>query len=439
MIGLRWKGTAVDKKSKKKVEGQGLNAQMLVPIVGLMAAVKGALMDWVINGGLAVVAALLEQEREALCGPRYRHLPNRTATRGGYAPAEAVLGGRRVSLKRPRAHDVATGEELALPSWEQLANEDPLTARAVEQMLIGVSTRKYKRSLETLPAAVEERGTSKSAVSRRFVAATEAELTKHWTASLKETSLAVLMIDGLVCGEHTILVAIGIDEKGNKRVLGLTEGATENSSACTHLLTGLVERGLDTTKSILVVIDGGKALAKSVRDVFGARALVQRCQVHKKRNVLDHLPENRRSSVGAMISTAYNSKDPKKASLMLKKIAAQLDHNHPGAAASLREGLAETLTIKEAYLPERLERTLSTTNPIENINGGIRRTTKNVRRWQGGTMVLRWVGAALTEAEKGFRRLKGHAAMPKLVAFLRAHDSRLDESKVPVASRARAA
>ena len=439
MIGLRWKGTAVEKKSKKKVEGQGLNAQMLVPIVGLMAAVKGALLDWVINGGLAVVAALLEQEREALCGPRYRHLPNRTATRSGYAPAEAVLGGRRVSLKRPRVRDVDTGEELALPSWEHLANEDPLTARAVEQMLIGVSTRKYKRSLETLPSAAEERGTSKSAVSRRFVAATEQELTKHWSASLKGAALAVMMIDGLVCGEHTILVAIGIDEKGNKRVLGLTEGVTENASACTRLLTGLVERGLDTSKSMLVVIDGGKALAKSVRDVFGSRALVQRCQVHKKRNVLDHLPENRRASVGAMLSTAYNCQDPQKASRMLKKIARQLEHNHPGAAESLREGLDETLTVKEAGLPERLERTLSTTNPIENINGAVRRTTRNVRRWEGGKMVLRWVGAALTEAEKGFHRLKGHAGMPKLVAFLRAHDSRLDESNAPVASRARVA
>jgi transposase-like protein len=181
----------------------------------------------------AVLAALLEQEREVLCGPRYRHLAGRTASRNGYAPGELVLGGRRVSVKRPRARAVGSGEEVALPSWEHLAKEDPLTARAVEQMLVGVSTRKYKRSLEAMPAGVEERGTSRSAVSRRFVAATEEELTKHWNSSLMNLPLAALMVDGIVCGEHTILAAIGIDEKGNKHALGLVEGATESASACT--------------------------------------------------------------------------------------------------------------------------------------------------------------------------------------------------------------
>lgn len=433
----------MEKKSRKKGEAQGARAQLLMPIAGLMTTVKGALMDWVINGGLAALAMLLEQEREALCGPRYRHLPERTATRAGYAPAELVLGGRRVSVKRPRVRGIDSDEEIALPSWEQFANEDPLTDRAVEQMLVGVSTRKFKRSLEAMPEGVEERGTSKSAVSRRFVAATEQELAEHWSGSLTNLRLVALMIDGIACGEHIILVAIGIDEKGNKHPLGLAEGATENASACTRLLTNLVERGLDTTKSILIVIDGAKAIAKAVRDVFGPRALVQRCRVHKKRNVLDHLPEHRRASVGAMISTAYGCADPKRALDMLKKLARQLDHHHPGAAESLREGLEETLTIKAASLPEALERTLSTTNPIENLNGAVRRTTRNVRRWQGGKMVLRWVGAALTEAEKGFRRLKGYAGIPKLLAFLRAHDAKLDAREaandITLASRRKAA
>jgi transposase-like protein len=223
----------MEKKSRKKDEGQGARAQVLLPIVGLLATMRGALMDLVINGGLAVLAALLEQEREVLCGPRYRHLAGRTASRNGYAPGELVLGGRRVSVKRPRARAVGSGEEVALPSWEHLAKEDPLTARAVEQMLVGVSTRKYKRSLEAMPAGVEERGTSRSAVSRRFVAATEEELTKHWNSSLMNLPLAALMVDGIVCGEHTILAAIGIDEKGNKHALGLVEGATESASACT--------------------------------------------------------------------------------------------------------------------------------------------------------------------------------------------------------------
>ena len=422
---MLWKGTAVDKKTKKKDEGQGARAQMLLPVLGVLVALKGDLLDLVVRSGLQVLGALLEQERTLLCGPRYQHQPERRAQRSGYAKAELPLGGRRVSIARPRVRGV-DGEEVRLPSWEQFSKDDPLTERAVEQMLIGVATRKYARSLEPLPEEVKGRGTSKSAVSRRFVEATAEKLSMEWSKSLAELSLSALMIDGIVCGEHTVLVAIGIDERGNKHVLGLAEGATENASACTRLLTGLVTRGLNTTKSIVVVIDGSKALAKAVRSVFGSRALIQRCQVHKKRNVLESLPEQMRSSVGAMMTTAYQCRDPKKAISILQKIARQLEHHHPGAAESLREGLEETVTITAAQLCEQLARTLATTNPIENINSSIRRTTRNVKRWQGGTMVLRWVGAALHEAAKGFHRLKGHAGMPKLVAFLRANDECLD-------------
>jgi transposase-like protein len=435
MIGLRWKGTAVDKKSKKKDEGQGARAQMLLPLLGLLVTLKGDLLELVVRSGLQVLGALLEQERTLLCGPRYRHQPERRAERAGYAKGELPLGGRRVSIARPRVRGV-DGAEVPLPSWEELSKTDPLTERAVEQMLIGVATRKYDRSLEPLPDEVNSRGTSRSAVSRRFVNATAEKLSAEWSESVAGLRLSVLMIDGIVCGEHTVLVVIGIDEKGNKHVLGLAEGATENASACTRLLTNLVERGLDTARSIVVVIDGAKALAKAVRSVFGSRAVIQRCQVHKKRNVLESLPQQMRSSIGSMMTTAYQCRDPKKAILMLQKIARQLDNHHPGAAESLREGLEETVTITAADLCEPLRRTLATTNPIENINGSIRRTTRNVKRWQGGTMVLRWVGAALHEAAKGFHRLKGHAGMPKLVAFLRANDSRLDEA---VAARPKAA
>jgi len=435
MIGLLWKGTAVDKKTKKKDEGQGARAQMLLPVLGLLVTLKGDLLDLVVRSGLQVLGALLEQERTLLCGPRYQHQPERRAQRSGYAKAELPLGGRRVSIARPRVRDV-DGEEVRLPSWEQFAKDDPLTERAVEQMLIGVATRKYARSLEPLPEEVNGRGTSKSAVSRRFVEATAEKLSVEWSRSLTELSLSALMIDGIVCGEHTVLVTIGIDEKGNKHVLGLAEGAAENASACTRLLTNLVTRGLNTTRSIVVVIDGSKALAKAVRSVFGSRALIQRCQVHKKRNVLESLPEQMKSSVGAMMTTAYQCRDPKKAIGMLQKIARQLEHRHPGAAESLREGLEETVTITAAQLCDPLARTLATTNPIENINSAIRRTTRNVKRWQSGTMVLRWVGAALHEAAKGFHRLKGHAGMPKLVAFLRANDERLDNE---VAAKKKAA
>ena len=390
-----------------------------------LVTVSDALYDLVIGSGMAVLRALLEQDREALCGPRYRHDPLREATRGGHAPGELVLGGRRVRVPRPRVR-AKDGTELALPNWEAFANEDPLTDRAVNQMLVGVATRKYARSLEATPPEVEARGTSKSAVSRRFVAATAAKLKEGMTASLSKMKLAVLMLDGIVCGEHTIVVALGIDEKGAKHVLGITEGATENSSACAALLANLIERGLPSDQSLLVVIDGSKAMAKAVRNAFGKRAMVQRCQVHKRRNVLDKLPERLRPSVGAVMTQAYRTRDHGRALRLLTNIARRLDHECPGAAASLREGLAETLTVLAFKLPESLERTLATTNPIENLNGLIRARTRNVRQWNGGTMVLRWVSAALADAAKGFRRLKGYTGMPQLVAALRANDERVN-------------
>jgi len=420
----------MEKTRKKKTESQE-PGQLVMPLLGLLATIKGALFDVVIGSGLAMVQAMLEQEREQLCGARYRHDPGRKASRAGYTDeAELVLGGRRVAVKRPRVRS-SQGKEIALPSWEKFAAEDPLNARAVEQMLLGVATRKYGRSLEPLPAGTKSRGTSKSAVSRRFVEATAKNLAEWLARSLSSLTLAALMLDGIVCGEHTVLVALGIDEKGSKHVLGLWEGATENAAACTALLSNLVERGLDTTRAMLVVIDGSKALAKAVRDTFGKRALIQRCQVHKKRNILEHLPERMRSAADATITTAYHCRDPKRALEMLNKLARQLERKHPSAAASLREGLEETLTVLSFGLLDALERTLVTTNPIENLNSVLRRTHRNVKRWQDGTMVLRWVSIGLQEATKGFRRLKGHEGMPKLVAALRAHDALLDGALAP--------
>jgi len=238
--------------------------------------------------------------------------------------------------------------------------------------------------------------------------------------------LAVLMMDGIHFGEHVILVALGIDESGKKHVLGLREGATENAASCTALLTNLTERGLETTRSRLMVIDGGKALRRAVREVFGKRALVQRCQLHKKRNVLDQLPERMRASVSAALSQAYASRDKATALRLLHNLERRLAKEHPGAAASLREGLEETLTVVDLGLPRALERTLATTNPIENLNSVARRVCGRVKRWRGGEMIVRWMVRAMSEAAKGFRRLKGHAGMPLLIAWLRRNDEAID-------------
>ncbi len=404
---------------------------------GLAEALREGLRALVVTAGLHAMQDLLEQERRAVCGPRYAHQPERQASRAGHARGELVLGGRRVAVKRPRAR-TNEGREVVLPSWELAARQDPLHERAFEQMVVGVATRRYDRSLEAVPESVEVRGTSKSAVSRRFVSVTRAKLSTWLARGLGDIDLTALMIDGVHFAEHVVLVALGIDASGAKHVLGLWEGATENAAACTSLLGNLRERGIRTDRSLLVTIDGSKALAKAVRDVFGARALIQRCQVHKKRNVLDQLPEKVQPQVKAAITEAYRSRDADRARWLLT-LAKKLEADHPGAAASLREGLDETLTVMRLQLPRALERTLSTTNAIENLMGRARSVTRNVKRWRGGEMILRWMAAAASEAEKGFRRLKGHAGVPKLVTALRKRDVRIEAGEKEIDGKETAA
>lgn len=421
------------KTARSKLRNQAPSSPQLA--FGAMVDARCALHEAVLTAGMSVLAAMLEDERTALCGPRYAHDAERSAGRAGHVDGELALGGRRVSIRRPRVRGI-DGREVPLKTWEQLASTDHLQARAVEQMVLGVATRKYARSLEAPPSGVRSRGTSRSAVSRRFVAATKAKLAEMMSQDLSALNVSIVMVDGIHVGEHVVLVALGIDDAGSKHILGLYEGATENATCCTGLLSDLQARGVRTDRATLFVIDGSKAIAKAIRKVFGAHAIIQRCQVHKRRNVLDHLPESMKKSVGRTISSAYKSTDAKRAQRMLEALARQLERKHPAAAASLREGLEETLTVVRLGLTGWLARTLATTNPIEFINGRVRKTTHNVDRWDGGDMVLRWLAVALVEASKTFRKLRGHADMPKLIAALRAHDETLKPRPIDVSKKA---
>lgn len=380
-------------------------------------AMRRDLREFVIAAGTAALSAVLEEERTAAAGPRYTHQPARTARRAGTALGELVMGGRRVQVRRPRVRTM-DGDEVQLPSWAAFAAEDPLDERAVNQMLIGVSTRRYGRSLEPLAAPLPSRGTSKSAVSRRFVAATKKQMGEWLGRDLSQVDLAVLMIDGIVIAEHVMLVALGIDADGKKHVLGVREGATENAAACTALLADLRDRGLPTDRAVLAVIDGGKALARAVRNVFGARAIVQRCQAHKARNVVDQLPEELRPSVRQTLRDAYATVDADRARTMLVNLARRLREEHPGAAASLEEGLDDTIAVKRLKLPRKLERQLSTTNAIENLMGSVRDLARRVKRWRGGLMIQRWTVAAVADAATRFRRITG--AREGMTALMRA-------------------
>lgn len=390
------------------------------------AQLRRQLLATVIAAGIDQLHAMLEEDREQLCGPRYQHSAEREVVRGGHADGELVLGGRRVRVLRPRVRRVGqgVGGEVHLPTWEAFADEDPLQQRALEQMVIGVSTRKYSRSLEAMDAEVASRGTAKSAVSRRFVVGTQKKLQELKTRSLAELDLLVLMIDGVHFSDHVVLVALGIDADGKKHILGLCEGATENTVACSSLLGNLVERGLDTSRPILAVLDGAKALRRAVLDFYGKRALIQRCQEHKKRNVLAHLPDDMHVSVRLAMNQAYQCGSQKRAKKLLQNLARRLDQDRPGAAESLREGLDETLTVLGLGLSKTLLRSLATTNAIENTIGTVRTVSRRVKRWRSGAMIMRWMAAGLMEAERSFHRIKGYRGLPKLQLALSRHGAR---------------
>lgn len=266
--------------AKKKVARQEAPVGQLA--FAAMLDARESLYGAVVHAGLNVLSAMLEEDRARLCGPRHAHDPERSAHRGGHVDGELALGGRRVRVRRPRVRS-EEGREVPLPTWEHFAGADPLTRRAVEQMVLGVSTRNYTRSLEPLPAEVSTRGVSKSAVSRRFVAATNGALTTLMSRDLSTLSLCAMAIDGIHVAEHLVVVALGFDENGEKHVLGLCEGATENEAVCATLLGDIVARGVRADRAMLFVIDGSKGLASAIRKTFGKRALIQRCQVHKRR------------------------------------------------------------------------------------------------------------------------------------------------------------
>lgn len=413
--------------SKKGLAGKSKRAASMTSegtqVLPLGVVVRGEMMAVVLAAGIERVHEMLEEDRTRLCGAAYSRPGTRTMARAGHSDGELVLGGRRVSISRPRVRSVGEGsQEVQLPTWEVFSKEDPLQERAVEQMTIGVSTRKYERSLEGIDAGANARGTKRSSVSRRFVIGTQKKVDELRRRSLQNVDPVVVMIDGIHFADHVVLVALGFDKEGCKHVLGLQEGATENASACRALLRNLVERGLNTSRPTLVVIDGAKALRRAVRDSWGDRALVQRCQEHKKRNVVDNVSDARKISVRQTMNQAYAMKDGEKARTMLKNLARSLRSEHPGAAESLEEGLDETLTILSLQLPATLMRSLATTNPIENLLGTVRHVSRRVKRWGGGAMVLRWAAAGLDEAARGFRRLRGYRGMPDLVRALENHD-----------------
>jgi len=390
-----------------------------LPLLGALANTRNAFFELCVDAGRQVLDAMMEQDREWLCGPLWKRDPERVAGRAGTTPSAVTLGGRRIRVDRPRVRN-REGQEVELPSFAFASGRDALDDRTLEAIACGVSTRKYRRSLERLPEDVEEQSVSKSAVSRRFVALSQKQMITWLTTPVGSRVFPIVMIDGIVLGDHTILIALGIDSDGKKQILGLREGATENSHVAKALLRDLIDRGLSQEEARLFVIDGSKAIRTAIRKIFGHMGVVQRCQLHKQRNILGHLPEHLHASVKAVLAEAWAMNDADVAQRRLERLASSLEADHPGAAGSVREGLAETLTLQRLGIAGTLYRKLRTTNAIENLNSGIATYTRNVKRWRGGSMVVRWVSAAIQEAEKKFRRVQGYRDIEKLTKALEA-------------------
>ncbi len=395
---------------------EGLPERVQEALGELAGAAKEGLLALSVGVGLGVLAEIMEAEVDEVVGPKGKHDPQRRAVRHGHDGGEVTLGGRRVGVARPRARAVDGSGEVELETYRHFADRDPLTDVVLERMLAGVSTRRYRGTGEPVGDEVDEqaRSTSKSAVSREFVSRTRETLIELMSRPLGDLRLAALMLDGIELKGRCCVVALGIDTDGVKHPLGLWDGSTENATVATTLLANLVERGLDVEQGVLVVLDGAKALRKAVRDVLGVHTPVQRCIRHKERNVLDHLAERDRPPVKRRLRAAWALDDHAAALERLRGLAAELNRSHPGAAASLREGLEETLTVTRLGVRGALKKTLASTNPCESMIDTVKRTSRNVKRWQNGDMCLRWTAAGMLEAERQFRRVIGYPKLPAL-------------------------
>jgi putative transposase len=389
----------------------------------LVGAAREGLLALSVGVGLGVVYELMEAEVTEVVGPKGKHNPDRVAKRHGHGDGSMTLGGRRVAVSRPRMRTADDGHELPVETYGYFADRDPLTRAVMDRMLAGVSTRKFAVVGEPVGADVEDASsaTGKSTISALFIERTRTALGDLMSRRLDDVRLAVMMLDGLEIADRTHVVALGITTEGVKIPLGLWEGSTENATLARTLLADLVDRGLDSEQAILFVIDGGKALRRAIKDVFGEHALVHRCHRHKERNVTDLLPERDRDQVRSRMRTAWSLTDAELAEQRLELLASELDRTWPDAAGSLREGMADTLTLMRLGIDGQLAKTLCSTNPCESMVEIVRYTQRNVKRWQDGDMRKRWTAAGMLVAEQQFRRIIGYKDLAKLVIAIERH------------------
>ncbi len=397
------------------------HGQFLLPMVGLIEQSRIAVNEVVDVLGRAAIGAVLNLSAAQVAGPRQPGRRGEEVVWHGSQRGRVTLSDRKLVVERPRLRrrGVGTGGEVAIPAYEAMQREEGLGERMLHTLMRGVSTRNYQ---EVIPEMAENVGVSRSSVSREARQAAEGQFQELLERRLEQLDLLVVYLDGMHFGEYTMITAVGVDGQGSKHVLGLQEGATENAAAVKTLLERLVAQGLDPGKKLLFVIDGSKALRAGITAVFGAEHPVQRCRIHKLRNVVEQLPRDQQNQARAAIRAAWRM-EPKEGLARLRKLADWFEQSYPAAAASVREGLEECFTLNRLGVPPSLQRCLATTNVIESPQSGVRMRTRRVCNWRDGAMVQRWVAASLLATEKSFRRIMGFRDLWMLKAILRGSES----------------
>jgi putative transposase len=390
--------------------------QMVLPMGELLFDVAGAIEQTASEAGLRMMKALIDEEVEQLAGDRYRHQPHRQAIRWGKEEGHLIFAGRKVAMERPRVRSRDSQEELPLRRWNAFAHPRRMEQAVQNKVLRRVSCRDYGGAIEEM---CDGYGIDKSSVSRKWQAASAKQLSALMERRLDDLDIGVILLDGKEFGDTTIITALGIDMAGNKHILGLWPGATENSDVCGSLLDDIAQRGVSVGRQYLFVIDGSKALKKAIIDRFGVSAMIQRCRIHKERNIRSYLPKKHHRLLAMKLKAAFGMTEYAEALRELRKVHTWLMSISDAAAASLEEGFEELLTVNKLKLPVSLKKFLGSTNMIESCYSLTGDLCRNVKRWRGESMARRWAGAMLLETEKRFYRIRGHREMPMLAVILK--------------------
>lgn len=401
--------------TREDIQADRVSVEVPVSLSEVIDGIGQSVEELAGEAGLRIMQALMESEVESLAGPKGTHEPDRPNSRWGGQGGYVVLAGKKVRVKRPRVRDVRN-QEVPLGTYAQFQSPPRRSASIYRPLIHGISTRKYERAIERF---TEGYGIKKSSISRSFIPAARKALKELCERRIDSLGrMVVLMLDGQHFAGECVMVALGVDESGKKHLLGLVQGATENAVAVQQLLDDLIERGLDVQQKRLIVIDGSKALRKAVNKTFGEDCAVQRCQLHKRRNVVELMPESHQRMTDQRLCAAYAMSHYADAKKALLASVEWLEDLNPTAAASLREGLEETLTLHRLGVPEALRKSLFSTNLIESALSVGRDLTRRVKHWRKGDMRLRWAAAALLSVEQRFRRVRGYASMCRLVQAL---------------------